>query len=201
VRYGAPHGVVERSARADTAYERARFEVPGQRFAAITAADGNGVACLALDTYGWSARALEGGGIHLGHSLLRSTTWPDPNADRGEHALSWAFAPLRDASTAEIERRWLEFAGFAGVRLFTSDDPNVAVVTCKPAEDGDGVVVRVRECNGNGARAALRCGGRMREAVSIDALERPANGEVTLEGETLTFSIAPFALRSFRVRF
>jgi alpha-mannosidase len=200
VRYGAPHGSVERSTRADTPHERARFEVPGQRFASIVAADGNGIACFALDTYGWSARALGDGGIHLGHSLLRSTTWPDPNADRGEHALSWAFAPLRDASTANVERLWLRFAGGEGVRLFTSDDPNVAVVACKPAEDGDGVVVRVRECNGTGARAELRCGGRMRAAVAIDALERPA-GDVAIEAESLTFTIAPFALRSFRVRF
>lgn len=33
VTYGAPHGSIERTARADTPYERARFEVPGQRFA------------------------------------------------------------------------------------------------------------------------------------------------------------------------
>ena len=201
VRFGAPHGTVERSARADTPNERARFEVPGQRFASAAASDGNAVACLALDTYGWSARALPAGGIALGHSLLRSTTWPDAGADRGEHALGWAFAPLRDASIAGIERLWERFAGDAGVRLFTSEAPNVAVVACKPAEDGDGVVVRVRECNGAGGSAAIRCGGRVREALAVDALERPADGEVALDGESLIFTIAPFALRSFRVRF
>ncbi|HXF33896.1 MAG TPA: glycoside hydrolase family 38 C-terminal domain-containing protein, partial [Candidatus Acidoferrales bacterium] len=201
VRYGAPHGSIERTARADTPYERARFEVPGQRFAMAGSNDGNAVACLALDTYGWSARVLDAGGIHLGHSLLRSTTWPDPRADRGEHSLSWAFAPLRDASIGEIERLWLEFAGMGGVRLFTSEDANVAVAACKPAQDGDGVIVRVRECNGTGARAAVRSGGRVREAKATDALERPLDDEVTIHDESLVFSIAPYALRSFRVRF
>jgi alpha-mannosidase len=201
VRYGAPHGSIERTARADTPYERARFEVPGQRFAVARSEDEAAVAILALDTYGWSARALPAGGIRLGHSLLRSTTWPDPHADRGEHALSWAFAPLRDASVGDIERLWLQFAGGGGVRLFTSDDANVAIVACKPAEDGDGVVVRVRECNGTGAQAALRCGGRVREAVPVDALERPVDGDVAIDNESLVFTAGPYALRSFRVRF
>jgi alpha-mannosidase len=201
VRYGAPHGSTVRSARTVTPYERARFEVPGQRFASVDDGQGSGVAVLALDTYGWNARVLERGGVQVGHSLLRSTTWPDPNADRGEQALSWAFAPLSDPSVAQIERLWLRFAGSGGVRLFQSEEPAVIVVACKPAEDGDGVIVRVRECDGAAHRFSLRCGGRIRGAVAVDGLERPIEGDLGLEGESLIASIDPFALRTFRVRF
>ncbi len=201
VLYGAPHGVVERSARAANPQGRARFEVPGQRFALLRAADdAGGFACFALDTYGWSARIVDGA-VRLGHSLLRATTWPDPGADRGEQQLSWAYAPLRDSTVAGVERLWEWVAGRSGVRLFESEEPSVLVVACKPAEDGDGVIVRVRECNGVARSFAVRCGGRMREAHPIDALERATAGTVGIEGELLVADIGGFALRSFRVRF
>ncbi len=201
VTYGAPHGTVVRSLAADTPERRAQFEVPGQRFAAALGSDGRGVAMLALDTYGWSARKLPRGGVQLGHSLLRSTTWPDPVADRGEAALSWAFAPLPAAGVGALERLWLQYAAEPGVRLFEAEDDAVLVVACKPAQDGDGVVVRVRECDGRRRPVRLRCGGRMREVLAVDGLERPGAGEAGIEGACVTFEIGPYALRSFRVRF
>jgi alpha-mannosidase len=203
IAYGAPHGVVVRSTRADTPERRAQFEVPGQRFAWIRDADriGIGLACFALDSYGWNARMLDGGAVHLGHSLLRGTTWPDPAADAGEHRLSWAYAPTHDARYGTLERDWQRFAAEPSVRLFESDDPSVAVVACKPAEDGDGVVLRVRECDGAARPLRVRCGGRMREVLAIDGLERPTAGEMAVEGESIVAAIGAFALRSFRVRF
>jgi alpha-mannosidase len=202
VTYGAPHGVVTRCARADTPALRARFEVPGQRFAAACNARGDGIALLALDTYGWSARALARGGLRLGHSLLRSPYWPDPDADRGEQQLAWAFAPLRGSSTGRIERLWRQYAGMHAVRLFEPDDEAILVVACKPAEDGAGVIVRVRECDGRPRPLRLRCGARMRGAAPVDALERPVPGAARIEAEYLAGDDVPaFGLRSFRVNF
>ncbi|MEO6836480.1 MAG: glycoside hydrolase family 38 C-terminal domain-containing protein, partial [Candidatus Tumulicola sp.] len=201
VAYGAPHGIVTRSTRTDTPERRAQFEVPGQRFAFVRDGAGGGLACFALDTYGWNGRALAGGGVRLGHSLLRATTWPDPTADRGEHRLSWAYAPTANATYGEVERAWLRFAFEPDVRLFESDHDAVLIVACKPAEDGDGVVLRVRECDGAARTARIRCGGRMREALAVDALERPVPGAAGIEGESLVAPMGAFALRSFRVRF
>jgi alpha-mannosidase len=198
--YGAPHGVVERSARADTPLRRARYEVPAQRFALVREADGTGLACLALDTYGWSARQ-DGGGLQLGHSLLRGTTWPDPTADCGEHSFAWAYAPLASATLGEVERAWEQFAGRSGVRLFESQDMGIAITACKPAEDGDGIILRVRECDGQSRAVRLRCGGRMRAVESVDGLERPHGAAARIEGESIVADIGAFALRSFRVRF
>ena len=201
VTYGAPHGIVRRSSLTDTPQRRARFEVPGQRFAAARDAAGLGLALLTLDTYGWSARTLERGGLRLGHSLLRGTTWPDPRADAGEHHLTWAFAPLQGESTGTIERWWERFAGESSVRLFTGDDGGVMVAACKPAEDGDGAILRLRECDGNGREFRLRCGARMRSVETVDALERPIAGEVRIEGEEIVATIPAFGLLAFRVRF
>lgn len=200
VRYGTPHGSIARGAGRATPHERAKFEVPGQRYALAIDANGAGLAMLTLNTYGWSARSSESG-TQLGHSLLRSPTWPDPEADRGEQLFSYAFAPLGSASIGAIERLWERFACEPRVRLFTCDDESVLVVACKPAEDADGVIVRVRECDGASRAVSLRSGGRMREAASADALERPALGEVKIEDESLAFDLGAYAIRSFRVRF
>jgi alpha-mannosidase len=198
--YGSPHGTIVRSALRDTPEERAKFEVPGQRFAAARDALGEGAAVFSLDTYGWSALS-QGAEIALGHSLLRGTVWPDPLADVGSHRIGYAFAPLTSAGIAVLERVWQRFAHEPRVRLFTTQDENVLVVACKPAADGDGAIVRVRECNGESRPVRLRSGARVASAHAIDALERLVDNAVSIESETLVFELKAFELRSFRVRF
>ena len=198
VRFGMPHGTLVRTAAPQTPAERARFEVPAQRW--VHASDDDaGVAILAPDTYGWSAHAIRKGGIRVGMSLLRSPRWPDPQADRGEHHIAYALAPTAGATTGALEAAWRDYAEPERVRLFTCDDPAVLVVAAKPADDGNGIIVRVRECDGETRRVDLRCGGRMRSASSVDACERPVAGESRVEGEVLSFVLPANALRTFRV--
>lgn len=198
VRFGMPHGSLVRTAKLRTPAERARFEVPAQRW--VHATDGDaGVAILAPDTYGWSAFALRKGGIRIGMSILRAPVWPDPTADRGEHVIGYALAPTAGASIGALEAAWRDYAEPERVRLFTCEDPSVLVVATKPADDGNGVIVRVRECDGEARTVALRCGGRMRTATPVDACERAIAGEVHVDGDVLRFALPSFALRAFRV--
>lgn len=197
--FGAPHGSISRNVQRTTPQERARFEVPGQRF--VLARDGvQGLAVLSLDTYGWSGRAIPAG-VQIGQSLLRATCWPDPTADRGDARFVWAYAPFAETSIGAVEAAWEQFAQKPRVRLFASASPGVRVVAAKPANRGSGVVVRVRECNGIASSVQLRCGGRMRSAIVVDGLERPVPGDVAIREETLVASIPAFALRTFLVQF
>ncbi len=200
VRFGSPHGTIDRAMENDTPAGRARFEVPGQRFASVSDG-GAGFALFSLDTYGWSARRLPEGGMQLGHSLLRSPRWPDPKADRGEMRLSWAFAPHSGATTGALERAWEYFAMPPRVRLFTTNDDAVLITAVKPAQSGDDVIVRIRECDGAARTVRIRCGARMRSVQSVDGLERPLDLPVTVEGEELVATIDRYSLRSFRVSF
>jgi alpha-mannosidase len=200
VRFGSPHGTIERDMERQTPAGRARYEVPGQRFASIAEGDA-GVAVFALDTYGWSARNLPDGGMQLGHSLLRAPRWPDPQSDRGEAQLSWAFAPHAAAPASALERAWEYFALPSRVRLFTTNDDAVLVVAVKPAENAEGVILRVRECDGAARAVRIRCGARMRAVQSVDALERPLDLPVAIDGEELVATLDPYGLRSFRVQF
>jgi hypothetical protein len=131
----------------------------------------------------WTLRALPRGGVHLRCDLLRK---------RGEAQLAWAFAPFEPGiSMGALERAWELLAYPPRVRLFTSEDPGVLVTETKPADDGDGVIVRVRECDGVERSLRLRCGARMRE---VDA-------DAKIEGECIVADISGFGERAFRVRF
>lgn len=200
VTFGTPHGTLDRTAFAQTDAERAKFEVPAQRFARADGPRG-GFALLATDNYGWNARGLKNGGIHLGLSLLRSPVWPDPDADRGEHRLAWALMPLpTDTGIGALERVWRDYAYPVRVRLVTCDDPAVLLVACKPADDGDGIVVRVRECDGARRNVRLRFGGRARTVESCDGRERKIEREASLDDGAIVAALEPYELRSFRIR-
>jgi alpha-mannosidase len=198
LRFGSPHGAITRTAAPRTRAERAKFEAPGQRYARADDRTG-GLAMLALDTYGWSA-GRERGVTRLGHSLLRGPTWPDPEADLGEQTFALGFVPFAALGMGELERIWERFAGTTEVPMFTTDDTAVLVTATKPADDGDGIVVRVRECDGAPRDLDLRCGARARDVVSVDALERPIDANARLEDGAIRASLQPFELRSFRVR-
>jgi alpha-mannosidase len=198
VRFGSPHGYVERPAAPRTRAERAKFEAPGQRFGRADTADG-GLALLVLDTYGWSLRRRRGV-TELGHSLLRAPTWPDPDADRGEATFQWAFAPYGRLGMAELEQVWERFASELPVPMFVCEPASLYVCATKPADDGSGIVVRIRECDGAPVSGRIRCGARARDVEPVDALERSAAGSAALVDGAIVASFAPYQLRSFRVR-
>jgi hypothetical protein len=142
-----------------------------------------GLALFVLDPVDWSSRALRAGGMYFRASLLHN---------RGAAQVAWAFAPFEPGiSNGRLEAAYEAFAYPPQVRLFTSEDPAVIVTGTKPADDGDGVTVHVREVDGAGRTLRLRCGARMR---GVDA-------DATIEGEAIVAGIAGFGEQSFRVRF
>ncbi len=154
----------------------------GERCALISA-DTAAIAICALDLAAWKVRELPKGGVAVDAPLGA--------IDGDGAAASWAFAPLRvDASKGEAETLWQQFAYETRVRLFQSTDYGVLVEGCGPADDGDGVMVTVRECNGVAGTMRVRCGGRMREADGA-----------TIEQEYLVAPIGASETREIRVRF
>ena len=85
--YEMPFGYAERPTHWSTSWDRARYEVPGHRFADLSE-HGFGVALLNDCKYGWSCYGNE-----LRLSLLRSPSTPDPEADLGRHEFAYALMP------------------------------------------------------------------------------------------------------------
>lgn len=197
-RFGSPHGAVDRAPAPRSKAERAKYEAAGQRYARLDGENG-GLALLALDTYGWSLEE-RGRAAQLGHSLLRAPAWPDPDADRGEHAFALAYAPFVSLGMGDLERMWERFARAPAVAMFVSNVPNVLVVATKLADDGNGVIVRARECDGIPLEARLACGARALDVACVDALERPWGGDAALVDAAIVARFAAYELRSFRVK-
>ncbi|TAM77922.1 alpha-mannosidase [bacterium] len=195
--FGQPHGVLTRPVRPTTEAERAKFEVPGQRFCSAA-----GCAVFATDRYGWSLGSGAAGGVEVGLSLLRGTTWPDPDADLGEHVLEYALVPHGGASVGELERAWREFSEPRRPHMVKCEAPNVLIAAVKLADDCKGVIVRLRECDGVAGDVPLEVATRPLGAELVDAEERSVDGgELTLEDRLMRVPLRSYGLASVRVRF
>ena len=85
--YEIPYGSIQRPTTRNNSWEKAQFEVPALRWADL--GDGqHGFSLLNESKYGY-----DGKDNVLRISLLRSPTWPDPEADRGRHHFSYALYP------------------------------------------------------------------------------------------------------------
>ena len=145
--YEIPYGSIERPTTRNNTWEVAKFEVPALRWADLGDAQ-HGFSLINNSKYGYDAK-----GNVLRLSLLRSSTWPDPDADRGHHDFSYSLYPHAGTwKQALTVRRGYEFnyklkaeqieahEGSLSPQLsFLSTAPeNVVLTAMKKAEDGDG---------------------------------------------------------------
>jgi len=184
--YAIPFGQIERPTRRETPWEKARYEVPALSWADITDGE-HGLAILNTSRHGHDAL---GGRLRL--TLLTSPYGgekvhvPDPLADRGRHEIRYAFYPHAGGPDAgEVARQAMEYeyqclmaqGGMPAVPLnrdLLAVDPRQVLVTAvKPAESGEGFVVRGYEPAGQ--TASLVVGGALstRPVQAVNFLEEP----------------------------
>ena len=84
--------------------------------------------------------------------------------------------------------------------LLTSSSDQVEVQAIKRAEDGDGVIVRLRELTGKPAsNVTLKMSSMIVNAEKVDGQERPL-GKATVKNGALVADVRGFSLASYRVR-
>jgi alpha-mannosidase len=188
--YEIPYGSIERPTTRNNRFEAAKFEVPALRWA--DEGDGkHGLSLINESKYGYDAK-----GNLLRISLLRSPTWPDPDADRGHHSFSYSLYPHSgDWKSALTVRRGYEFnykltaaqveshAGrlpaaysFAGVK-----DDNVVLTAIKKSEDADALIFRFYEWAGKSGEVRLSVPNGATEAHRTNLMEQ-------VEGPALAIS-------------
>jgi alpha-mannosidase len=188
--YEMPFGYAERPTHYSTSWDRARYEVPGHRWADVSE-HGFGVALLNDSKYGWSCYGNE-----LRLSLLRSTKSPDPEADLGLHEFAYALMPhaggWRDAGVIAQAacfnaplRRTSPVEPFGAV-----DDPNLVLDTIKRGERSDSLVLRLYEAHGGRGVARVRLAAPFERARLANALEEETDG-VQVEDGVLVLPYRP----------
>ena len=202
-----PYGTIGRSGRPTTQAERAKWEVPGQRWADVSAG-GYGVSVLNDSKYGWDYRE---GVLRL--SLLKAPIWPDSTADRGRHRFRFAILPHPgDWKDAGIARRAAEYnvpllggvepvhAGPLGrtVGFGGTGTAGVSVTWLKRAEDSEQVVLRVVEWHGRSADVAVALPCAARGVRRANLLEDPGTS-LAVTGREAQLSLRAFEIATLLV--
>ena len=205
--YEVGFGTFLRPTIANTPYDQSKFEVCAHKFADLSEGD-YGVSVLNDCKY-----AHDCVDNTLGITLLRGTTHPDPMADLGEHEINYAVYPhTGDWRAAQTARRGHELNNVVtvlpvseavadkldGTGLLSVDNENIIVDTVKRAEDGNGYIVRLYECNGNRGSAALTFARVLKSAVEVDLVEKTV-AAAACSGETLRFAFTPYEIKTFRI--
>lgn len=206
-------GNVERPTHWNTSWDWARFETCAHKWIDLSEGD-YGVSLLNDCKYGHDVK-----GHTLRLTLLKSGIFPDPDSDQGLHELSYALLPhLGDWRGGETVRHAYLFnmpavarlveapAGAAPARalppalaLIATDRPGLVIETVKPAENGDGLIVRVYDAHNTRGPATLTFGGEIAFAEQANMLEESV-GRADYLGQELRFEVRPYGIATFRVR-
>jgi len=200
VRCEIQFGHIERTTLERTEVERAQFEICAHKWVAVED-DGAGFALLNDSKYG---HRVKNGLISL--NLLRSPTFPDKTADRGIRRFAYAMRPFASHDLAGVVRDGyrvnnpvLVTQGAVLPSAASTDNPAVIVETIKPAENGDGVIVRLYESLGRPAVTALRTELPHAHARETNLMELPLDAvDLTVDLGRLEFT--PFEIKTIHLQ-
>ncbi len=210
--YEIQWGNVERPTHRNTSWDWARFETAAQKWVDLSEGD-YGVSLLNDCKYGHDIRDNV---IRL--TLLRGTTAPDPLADYGEHSFKYSLYPhsgswdektvaeayaLNDpviVYEAEGGRQKAEANIHHPSPFILCNCPNIVIETIKRAEDGEGIIIRLYECQRQRGNFTLTSAFPIKQAWKTNILEEK-QAEISVKGNQLEFQIKPFQILTLRLLF
>jgi alpha-mannosidase len=200
-------GAIDRPTTPATAAEKAKWELPMHRWVDLTDNSGEyGVSILNDSKYGFDA-----GTDRLRLTLLRSSKWPDPTADRGYHEFTYAIYPHSGTwQAAQTVRKGLELNSplqiFQPDRISTGTEQlrssnsfldlhaqNLILMAFKPSEALDrSWVLRCYECHG--VEGEIELTGELDLEIDrvINILEEPILSELATIAK-------PWQIKSFGI--
>ena len=207
--YEIQWGNVQRPTHRNTSWDWARFETCAQKWVDLSEG-GYGVSLLNDCKYGHD---IQGNVIRL--SLLRSPTYPDPEADRGEHRFAYSLLPhdggwdeLTVANAYALNDPVIAWPTDRAQSpnpqspnpqsLISIDCPNVVIETVKQAEDGQGLIVRLYESQRRRGKLTLTTGFPLAKAWRTNLLEENREALDCDENSVTTF-IKPYQVLVLRL--
>ena len=197
-------GNVKRKTHTNTSWDKARFESCAQKW--MDFSEGHyGVSLLNDCKYGHS---VNDGTIGL--TLLKSGVEPHPNADVEIHEFTYSLLPHAESwqeagTVAESyklnQRAYAVTGGEAGkAASFASvDKRNVILETVKAAENGEGTVLRLYECENARTKATLTVPADTKAAYLTNLLEE-IESELSVENGKVTFTIKPYEIVTILIK-
>lgn len=203
-RFANPFGSIQRPQHPGTQSDEAMWEVPGNRWAAVTDDAGEGLAIVTDAKYGWSCR--EG---NLGLTLLRSPREPDEQADLGQHRIQFAIGRHQELSTgASLSTAAAAEALFAPVVVgkldmapapFQLTNLGSLVPSWVLPSEGGGFVIRAHETCGVSGVARLRL-AEFATVELVDFLETKLGNPVAISEKEYDIPYRAYEIVSILVR-
>jgi alpha-mannosidase len=200
-------GSIARPTHSNTSWDAARYEVCAHTWVDLSE-HGYGVALLNDCKYG---HRLDGSVLDL--NLLRSPEFPDPEADQGMHAFTYAIYPhvgdhvaggvLHEAHDLNAPLRIVALKPGrnteAANSFITVDHPQVVISAVKCSEDGDDIIIRLYESAGGTARTMVHFAIPIRQAAIVNLLEEEPQ-PVKIHQQSIELELPPFAVRTVRLK-
>ena len=205
-----PYGSIERTTTRNNSWEKAQFEVPALRWADLGNAT-QGLSLLNDSKYGYDAL-----GNTLRLTLLRSPTWPDPDADRGPqhfvysiypHSGSWKQSQtvhrgyeLNDPLTAT--QTFIHTGSLPAQHSFAAvENPNVILTAMKKAEDENALIIRMYESVGTLTQVKLTVPAGALYAQQTNLMEKPEGPHLEIQNNTVTIPIHPYEILTLQLTY
>jgi alpha-mannosidase len=206
--YEIPYGSIQRPTTRNNSIEAAKFEVPAIRWADLGDSQ-HGFSLINDSKYGYDTK-----GNVMRLTLLRSPTWPDPQADRGKQHFAYSLYPhegtWRDADTVRrgyefnYQLRAMQVQPHSGtlppVHSFFSIQPATLVMTAiKKSEDGNDLILRIYDWAGKKADAEVSVPGGATRAVMANLMEAPEGVPLAISGNKISVGVGPYSINTLRV--
>lgn len=198
-------GNLKRKIHGNTSWNEARFESCGQKWMDIS--EGHyGVSLLNDCKYGYSAKDS-----NIALTLIKSGIEPNKTADQEEHVFTYALYPHKEmwsAAGTVQEAYKLNQPAYAtkgelkntGKSFISTDKDNIIIETVKPAENGDGMIVRLYDCENSLTKVTLTFAEGMLESVEECNLMEEKEADIEACGNSFTVSVKPYEIKTYRVR-
>lgn len=199
--YDIQYGNVKRPTHWNTSWDYARFETVGHQWADLSET-GYGVSLLNDCKYGHD---IKDNVIRL--TLLKSATYPDVQADQGEHVFTYALLPHASGwyEGGTVREAWdlnNPLTGIEGrsgsLSMFSLNCDHVMIDALKKSEEGEHIVIRLHEFAGARGRVEISSGLNIASWQECDLLER-ATDDVPEHGP-FSFDIKPYEIKTFLVQ-
>lgn len=202
------YGAVQRPTHKNTLWDEARFEVCAHKYIDMSEY-GYGVSLLNDCKYGHNVE-----GNRMGLTLLKSGTYPNPNADKCVHRFTYSLYPhkgdYRQAQTIEyaymlnnplfVRRIDNENGTLPETFSFVNcDEKNIFTEVVKQSDDGKGIVVRLYENANATTTAHIHFGLPILRASVCDMLENEEQSLENLKGNEITVQFLPYEIKTLYV--
>jgi alpha-mannosidase len=207
--YEIQYGNIERSTHNNTSWDVAQFEVCAHKWADLSEG-AYGVSLLNDCKYGYD---IKGDTMRL--TLIKSGTYPNPDADLGRHEFTYSIYPhkntWKEASTQEMAYN-LNAPMYAVVddahegilqsemSLLKVNKGNCIVEVVKKAEASDGVIVRLYEYKNMREKAEVSLSKDVESVYECDLLENTI-GTIKNNKNKISFEIMPYEIKTFLINF